>query len=122
MAEPITITETVFTGYSPAEAQDRLVAHFGPKVRRNEPGMVMVRTGSQLAIRVLGAYLMPRRWMPTKLIVSFTASGSGCDAAVTCADDFGFGLRVGMRGRYQSLLHEKMEEVRAVLLGMAPAL
>ena len=120
MAEPITITETVFTGYSPAEAQDRLVAHFGPKVRRNEPGMVMVGSGSQFVIRMLGAYLMPRRWMPTKIIVSFTASGTGCNAAVTCADDFGFGLRAGMRGRYQGLLHEKMEEVRTVLLGTVP--
>jgi hypothetical protein len=120
MVAPITLTERVSTGYSPAAAQERVAQHFGGKVRRNEPGMLMARTGSQAAIRLLGAYLMPRRWMPTKIIVTFAPSGSGCTADVTCSDDFGFGLRTGMRGRYEGLLEEKMAEIRETL-GTAPA-
>lgn len=115
MAEPITITETVTTGYSPAEAQQRLATHFGSKVVANTPGTLVATSGSKVAIRLLGAYLMPKAWMPTKTTVEFAPSGRGCQATVACSDNFGFGIRTGMRRRYQGLLRTKLQGIRHLL-------
>jgi hypothetical protein len=115
MADPVTITETLATGYSPAEAQERLAAHFGSRVVENAAGTLVATSGSKIAIRLLGAYLMPKEWMPTKTTVEFAPSGRGCQATVACSDNFGFGIRTGMRRRYEGLLRAKLEEVRRVL-------
>ena len=119
MAEPVTVTQTITTGYSPTEAQERLAAHLGSAVKENTPGTLVATSGSKLAIRLLGAYLMPKAWMPAKTRVVFTESGSGCQAEVTCTDNFGFGIRTGMRGRYEGLLQDKVADVREAL-GAAP--
>ncbi|MDH3731569.1 MAG: hypothetical protein OES13_10700 [Acidimicrobiia bacterium] len=121
MANPVTVTETITTGYSAAEAQKRVAAHLGSTVRTDTAGKLMARSGSQLAIRLLGAYLMPKAWMPVRTTVEFVAAGTGCAATVTCADDFGFGLRTGMRGRYEGLLQKKVAEIREVLVGASSA-
>lgn len=115
MAEPVTVTETLTTGYSPAEAQERVAMHFGSMVTESTPGTLVATSGSRLAIRLLGAYLMPRGWMPAKTTVEFAPSGRGCRATVTCSDNFGFGIRAGMRRRYEALLQTKLDEVRRVL-------
>lgn len=120
MANLVAVTETFATGYSPAEAQRKVAEHLGGKVRTNTPGTLMARSGSQLAIRLLGAYLMPKAWMPAKTAVEFSPSGSGCQVVVTCTDDFGFGIRTGMRGRYEGLLQAKVDGVREAL-GSAPS-
>lgn len=120
MANLVTVTETFTTGYSPAEAQQKVAAHLGAKVKTDTPGTLVARSGSQLAIRLLGAYLMPKALMPAKTAVEFTPAGGGCQVTVTCTDDFGFGIRTGMRGRYEGLLQTKVDGVREVL-GVAPS-
>ena len=115
MADPLTVTETITTSHSPAEAQGRLASHFGGKVTENTPGTLVATSGSKLAIRLLGAYLIPAAWMPIKTAVEFTESGGGCQANVTCTDNFGFGIRAGIRGRYQRALEAKLAEVRSAL-------
>jgi hypothetical protein len=115
MTDPVTITETLTTGFSPAEAQERLAAHFASRIVTNTPGTLVATSGSKVAIRLLGAYLMPKAWMPAKTTVGFAPSGRGCQVTVTCTDNFGFGIRAGMRRRYQGLLQTKLEEIRQLL-------
>ena len=121
MADPVTVTETITTAYLPAEAQAKVAAHPVSGVKPNEPGTIVATSGSKLAIRLLGAYLMPKAWMPVKTTVEFAPSGSGCQVTVTCADNFGFGLRTGMRGRYEGLLKAKAAEAREALGAAASA-
>ena len=114
----VQITKTIDTPFSQDEARRRLVEHLNvvkAKVVEGPEGGIEATRGSRLAIRILGAYLMPKDWMPTKATVGFESAGPGCRVTVTIADNFGLGIRTGMKGRDQDLLDSLPEGIASVL-------
>jgi hypothetical protein len=111
-------TESVETLWTVGQARERIAEHFASakaKVSEDEEGNVVATRGSRVLIRILGAYLMPRNWIPTKATVGFTGTERGCRVDITVADNFGFGIRTGVKGRFGGLVDEQLAGIKAAL-------
>jgi len=110
----IEILKAVHTLYTVDQARQRahdFYASVNAKVSDGEEGRVVAPRGSRVLIRILGAYLMPKSWMPTKATLSFAEAEKGCRVDITVADNYGLGVRTGIKGRYGSLLEAQMSEI-----------
>ena len=108
------LSKAVHTLYTVDQARQRAHDFYGSinaKVSEDGEGRIVATRGSRVLIRVLGAYLMPKSWMPTKATLSFTEAEKGCRLDITVADNYGLGVRTGIKGRYGSLLEAQMSEI-----------
>lgn len=58
---------------------------------------------------------MPRHWIPTKATLGFERTPGGCRVSITVADNIGFGIRTGAKGRFGSVLESQLEAIKASL-------
>ena len=110
------LCETVETLYTVDQARRRAHDFFesvNAKVSDEEDGRVLATRGSRVLVRILGAYLMPRSWIPTKATLGFAEAERGCRVDITVADNFGAGVRVGVKGRFGSLLESQLVEIKS---------
>ena len=108
------ILKTVHTLYTVDQARQRshdFYASVNATMSEDGEGRFTATRGSRVLIRILGAYLMPKSWMPTKATLSFADAEKGCRVDVTVADNYGLGIRTGIKGRYGSLLEAQMSEI-----------
>jgi len=108
------LRETVDTLYTVDQARRRahdFFASVNAKVSDDEEGRVVATRGSRVLIRILGAYMMPKSWMPTKATLGFAEVERGCRVDITVADNYGVGIRAGVKGRFGSLLEAQMAEI-----------
>jgi hypothetical protein len=107
---------TVDTLYTVDQARQRardFFASVNAKVSNDEEGRVVATRGSRVLIRILGAYLMPMSWIPTKATLGFAEAERGCTVDITVADNYGVGIRTGVKGRFGRLLEAQMAEIES---------
>ena len=110
------LRETVDTLYTVDQARRRALDFFASvntKVSDDGEGRVVATRGSRVLVRILGAYLMPKSWIPTKATLGFAEAERGCRVDITVADNYGVGVRAGGRGRFGSLLEAQMAEIKS---------
>ena len=56
---------------------------------------------------------MPRSWIPTKATLGIAETERGCRVDITVADNYGVGVRTGVKGRFGSLLEAQMAEIKS---------
>jgi hypothetical protein len=116
----LTHSETFTTMLTLQDARDRVVSHFqslGAKVTVSDEGgpRVEAKTGSQAKMRILGGSFIAKTSLPARTTVSLQAGAGGTHVTATAFDAVGFGTKVGMQEKYESLLPELVAGVRAAL-------
>ena len=115
---PLTYSENFNTAVSPEEAAQRFSALHeakGGKVTTGPDGSIEATTGKKAWVRILGAFFVPRSWWPLKTTLHFTPAGTGTSVEMTVADNWGVGIRTGMKGKYDELMQARAAEVKAAL-------
>ena len=111
-------SDSVETLWTEAQARERITEYFASvkaTVSQSAGGEIVATRGSRVLIRILGAYLMSRNLIPTKATVGFTETERGCRVDITVADNFGVGIRTGVKGRFGKLLDDQLAEIKAAL-------
>ncbi len=111
---PITATATFTTTIDAGQVRDRVLAwfaHLTHRVEQDEPGRLVVHTGSQTKMRLLGGAFIAASSLPTRTEVSWSDS----QVTVTATDAVGLGVKTGMKGKYQAWAGEIVDGVRASL-------
>lgn len=102
---------TLYTIDQARQSAHDFFASVNAKVSDDEEGRVVATRGSRVLIRILGAYMMPKNWIPTKATLGFAEAERGCRVDITVADNYGMGIRAGVKGRFGSLLEAQMAEI-----------
>jgi len=71
------------------------------KIEADEPSRLVVYTGSQAKMRLLGGAFIAASSLPTRTTVDFAPSGAGTAVTVSAQDSVGLGVKTGMKGRYE---------------------
>lgn len=105
------------TSDPPAEAIERcrawLAQHASARVVTHEPGHLVVASGSQVKLRLIGGAFIAPSSLPVRTVVDATATASGSELTVTATDAIGFGLKTGMKKKYERWLGEIVSGLRA---------
>ena len=113
-----TRSEQFDTGLSPDEAARRFQEYHsskGGKVTAMPDGSLQGTTGKKVATRILGAFFVPRSWWPLKTKVRLTPDGSRTSVEIVVADNFGIGIRTGMRGKYAELMQDQATQLKTAM-------
>jgi hypothetical protein len=111
-------TESFTTELAPAEVLARAQEWFAPykaQVVGSDDGTLVVKSGSQVKMRVIGGAFIAASSLPTVTRVTLTANGATTDVTVTAEDAVGFGMKTGMKGKYLGWLGEITAGLRAAL-------
>lgn len=87
-------------------------AHLDHKFVHDTPERLEITSGSQLKLRLIGGAFIAGSSLPTRTVVERRDDG---DVTVTVTDALGFGIRTGMRGKYERWLDEVVAAVRSGL-------
>jgi len=115
--------QQITTPLSPADARARLLAAFAArnaKMARVADNYLEGRTGSQAALRLKGGWVAKLNDFPVVAAVDFTPTGSGTVVRLTVSDDLGFGLKTGMKKKYDQAVEQFASQLSAALA--APSL
>lgn len=115
---PIDHTVTFTSSLAPDAAREKALAWFSTytyKVEDDQPGALTVYTGSQAKMRLLGGAFIAASSLPTRTTLAIAPSGSGSEVTVTTHDSVGFGVKTGMKKKYQQWLIDIGEGLRAAL-------
>ena len=112
---PLTRSETFRPTVGADEIRDRVAAwfaHLDHKFVADTPERLEITSGSQLKLRILGGAFIAGSSLPARTVVERTDDGQ---VTVTVSDAMGFGLKTGMRGKYERWLDEIVQAVRSSL-------
>ena len=115
---PLSHSDQFSTGVSPDEAAQRFEAWHavnGGRFEKAADGSLEGTTGKKVAVRILGAFFVPRSWWPLKTTVRLTPAANGTSVDMTVADNFGLGIRTGMKGKYDELMQARAEAIKTAL-------
>jgi hypothetical protein len=110
--------ESFTTDLSVEEVTERFRAFHSSKggaVTTASDGALEGTTGSQVKVRLLGAFFVSRSQWPLKTRLRLEPTPDGTDVEMTVADDFGIGIRTGIKAKYDELIQERSAEVKAAL-------
>jgi len=113
---PIQHTDTFDASGSPAEVRDGVLTWFRPYQHRvvvDTLDRLEVISGSQAKMRLIGGAFIAGSSLPTRTIVTIDAGASR--VGVTAEDAVGFGLKTGMRHKYEQWVASIVEGIRAAL-------
>lgn len=113
----ITSTATFRSPLSPDEVRARVAEYLesiGARVTAGE-GSYVGDSGKKVAVRILGAFFVPRTWWPLRTEVQLAAADGGTDVTATVSDNFGLGIRTGMKTKYSELTEERLQALRAAI-------
>lgn len=121
----ITHTDAFSLADSPEAVLARAVEcfqHLGARPMAAPAGSVAAATGSQLRMRLLGGAFISPRHLPLTMAVEARPAPDGTTAVtITVSDAVGFGLKTGMKGRYERLTIERAGELRAAVCAVSQA-
>ena len=84
----------------------------GGRFEKAPDGSLVGKTGKKVAVRILGAFFVPRAWWPLRTELRLAPAASGTNVDMTVADDFGVGIRTGMKGKYDELMATRAAEIK----------
>ena len=115
---PLTHADTFDVSGSPAEVRDGVLTWFRPYQHRvvvDTLDRLEVISGSQAKMRLIGGAFIAGSSLPTRTIVTIDAGAAGSKVGVTAQDAVGFGLKTGMRRKYEQWVASIVEGIRAAL-------
>jgi hypothetical protein len=110
-------TETFTTRLTPADVLARTEQWFAPykgHVVASDDG-IEIRTGSQAKMRLIGGAFIAASSLPTRTRLALVPAGSSTEVTVTAEDAVGFGVKTGMKSKYQGWLDQITGGLRAAL-------
>jgi hypothetical protein len=87
------------------------------KIEVDEPSELVVYTGSQVKMRLLGGAFIAGSSLPTRTTIELAASGAGTAVTITARDSVGLGVKTGMKGKYEGWTAEITAGLRAACSG-----
>ena len=116
----ISTAEQFTTSLSPADARAKAIEWFASytyKIEVDEPAKLVVYTGSQVKMRLLGGAFIAGSSLPTRTTIELAPSGAGTAVTVTAQDSVGLGVKTGMKGKYEGWTAEITAGLRAACSG-----
>ncbi|MGZ4691686.1 MAG: hypothetical protein ACXVKA_02695 [Acidimicrobiia bacterium] len=113
---PIGHTASYTTGLTPEQVRERTLGWFARvsyKLTVDAPDRLVIETGSQAKMRLLGGAFIAASSLPARTIVTMAPSAAGTDVTLSADDAVGFGLKTGMKGKYEKWLAEIVAGVQA---------
>ncbi len=118
---PLSSTETFTTGLGPADVLARTqewFAKYKGQVVATEDGTIEVKSGSQAKMRLIGGAFIAGSSLPARTTITMVPNpedGAGTEVTVTALDAVGFGVKTGMKTKYQKWLAEITSGLRTAL-------
>jgi hypothetical protein len=115
---PLTHTDTFDVTLTPAEVRERVLTWFRPYSHRvvvDTLAQLEVTSGSQAKMRLIGGAFIAGSSLPTRTVVTIAAGANGSSVGVTARDAVGFGLKTGMRRKYEEWIASIVDGIRAAL-------
>lgn len=88
-----------------AAMQSAMIARKG-KIIESAGGDISAKFGSQTMLRLVGGWLIPTKFFPTKAHAKFTATSNGTEVTLTASDSMGVGTKAGMKTKYERAVIE----------------
>jgi hypothetical protein len=108
---------TFVTSDPPAAAVERcrawLERRASAEVVIQETDHLEMVSGSQVKLRLIGGAFVAPASLPVRTIVDAAATVTGSELTVTATDAVGFGLKTGMKKKYERWLEEIISGLRA---------
>lgn len=104
---PLSSTESFTTTLGPADVLARTqewFAKYKGQVVAASDGSIEVKSGSQAKMRIIGGAFIAGSSLPTRTTITLVANGDSADVTVTAVDAVGFGVKTGMKGKYETWL------------------
>ncbi len=115
---PLTTTQTFDVAFPPAEVRARVLTWFRPYAHRvvvDTVDRLEVASGSQAKMRLIGGVFIAASSLPTRTIVTMEPNAGGTRADVTAQDAVGFGLKTGMKRKYEQWVASIVDGIGAAL-------
>jgi hypothetical protein len=115
---PLQHADTFDVSGAPAQVREGVLTWFRPYAHRvvvDTVDRLEVLSGSQAKMRLLGGAFIAASSLPTRTIVTIDAATGGSRVGVTAQDAVGFGLKTGMRGKYERWVASIVDGIRAAL-------
>jgi hypothetical protein len=120
---PLTHTDTFDVSLTPAEVRERVLTWFRPYSHRvvvDTLDRLEVISGSQAKMRIIGGAFIAASSLPTRTAVTIDAvtidaGAAGSKVGVTARDAVGFGLKTGMKHKYEQWVASIVDGIRAAL-------
>lgn len=93
----------------------RILTAKGGRITTDDGSTVVAKFGSNLKIRLLGAYLAGVQSMPRDVVVDMKESGGQTQVSITVRDTFGFGTRLGVAKKMQDLMRDDASSLQDAL-------
>jgi carbon monoxide dehydrogenase subunit G len=110
---------TSFTAnLDPGQVRERVLGWFASythRVTSETAEQLVVASGSQAKMRLVGGAFIAGSSLPTKTVVMMQPSGAGTEVSVTAQDAVGIGLKTGMKGKYDTWLQEIVAGLQGTL-------
>jgi hypothetical protein len=85
----------------------------GLRVSEQSDRRVLLKAGSQTALRLKGGWIASLKDFPVQIEISVVSIGdNACEIVVDARDSLGFGYKAGMKNKYQQAISKWMTEFR----------
>jgi hypothetical protein len=98
--------------------RDRVLDWFRPYSHRvlvDTAERLEVASGSQAKMRIIGGAFIAASSLPTRTIVTIEPRAGGADVMVHAQDAVGFGLKTGMKHKYENWVASIVDGIGAAL-------
>lgn len=116
----ITSADQFTSTLAPADVRSKVLDWFKSyayKIEEDEPIRLVVYSGSQVKMRLLGGAFIAASSLPTRTTIEFAPSGAGTSVTVSAQDSVGLGVKTGMKGKYEGWTAEITAGLRAACSG-----
>ena len=115
---PIVLSRTVDVRLDDQQLRERVLEWFASaphKVAEDDAGRIVIETGSELKMRLLGGFFIASSSLPTRTEITTERANANIQVTIAAATR-SFGLKTGMRGRYEGRLSEIVSGVASALM------
>ena len=119
--EPVEMSFTVAASAATLRTEIvRALTAKGGRIPTDGGSEVVAKFGSNLKVRLLGAFLAGFNATPRDVIVSMKESGGQTQVSITVRDTFGFGTRIGVAKKMRAVMQNDASSLQDELAKFLP--